>query len=170
MLTRRMLTRRMLTRRMVAGALAVAGSAVLSTGCRAGDGGASAARREIGRPAVGFLAASDQAGGERSVIVEEIQLATAGYVAIHADAAGAPGERLGSTGLLAPGTHRGVVVTFDRSPDHLSTVHAVVYAEDNESTTLDFPLSDRPVRVDGRVVTLPIAIGSDAAGDHPVQP
>ncbi len=71
----------------------------------------------------------DQRSDGSAVVVAEVTLPAAGFVAIHADEDGVPGVILGMSGLLAGGTSTGVTVTLDRPLESSQAVFAVAYVD-----------------------------------------
>ena len=71
----------------------------------------------------------DQRSDGAAVVVAEVTLPAAGFVAIHADEDGVPGVILGMSGLLAGGTSTGVTVTLDRPLESSQAVFAVAYVD-----------------------------------------
>jgi len=57
------------------------------------------------------LAVSDQTANALSVTVDSATLSQPGFIAIHSDANGAPGNDIAASGLLTTGTHADVAIT-----------------------------------------------------------
>ena len=71
----------------------------------------------------------DQRSQGAAVVVAEVTLPAAGFVAIHADEDGVPGVILGMSGLLTGGTSTGITVTLDRPLESSQAVFAVAYVD-----------------------------------------
>ena len=87
---------------------------------------------------------SDQDFGE-SVTVKLVTLSGSGYVVIHADADGSPGEVIGHSGVLT-GVSESLVVTLDRASKPGETLYAMLHGEDDDDGVYSFPDADAPLR------------------------
>lgn len=104
------------------------------------------------------IVAGDQHSAGGNVVITQVTLAKAGYIAIHADVNGAPGTVLGVSPLLSNGTHDNVVVHLSQ-PAHAGTkVMPVVHVESKGDTSFDYPKDDPPATVEGRVVVITIQV------------
>lgn len=89
-----------------------------------------------------------------------------GWIAIHADDNGRPGEVLGHA-PLREGENAGVAVRLDR-PASSGTLYAMVHADDPDDDSYTFPDGDPPVEADGQPVVEPLryaATGEGAGGE-----
>jgi hypothetical protein len=133
------------------------------------------------------LAVADQAIGKEGLVqVTSVTVPEAGWIALHADKAGEPGEILGQT-PLAPGAHGDVVITFDwhraTTPMHLLLYQDLGVAGRFEPETVDAPFTyqgnpisatftttlpldvyviDQPVALTGEVVVERITVDQPA--------
>jgi hypothetical protein len=136
-------------------------------------GGGTAGGEVAEGPSAGASAASGAAlatGGEQSgdgttVTVPQAEISGVdGWLAIHADDNGRPGEILGHA-PLREGENADVVVRLDQ-PTSSGRVYAMVHADDPNDDAYTFPDGDPPVEVDGQTVVEPIqyAVTGDQAG------
>ena len=139
------------------------GDAAASAGGTAGD--------EIAEsPSAGGTAATGaalQAGGQQSGDGTTVTVARAeisgvdGWVAIHADNNGQPGEVLGHA-PLRDGENTDVAVQLDkRTPS--GRLYAMVHSDDPDDDRYTFPDGDPPVEADGQTVVEPIRTRSPAS-------
>jgi len=75
------------------------------------------------------ISAGNQHTDGKSVIITEVTMKAAGWVAVHTDANGAPGVVLGVSSLLQPGTHNNVTVSFAKTLSAGTKVMPVVHEE-----------------------------------------
>ena len=71
----------------------------------------------------------DQRSDGATVVVAEVTLPAAGFVALHADEDGVPGVILGLSGLLPAGTSSEVTLTLDRPLESSQPLFAVAYVD-----------------------------------------
>ena len=64
-----------------------------------------------------------------TVLIDKVLIAMEGYVVIHEDADGKPGEIIGSSKLLSKGEHMGVEVALERDSVQGETLHAMLHSE-----------------------------------------
>ncbi len=64
-------------------------------------------------PGENSITAVDQPVTDNSITVMNVSLEESGWVVVHADADGGPGEVIGVSSVLAPGDHEDVVITLD---------------------------------------------------------
>ena len=107
--------------------------------------------------ATGSISASDQSGDGSTVLVDEVTIeGGGGFVVVHLDDDGAPGEVLGHV-EIPEGTSTDVTVTLDSPVDEDVTLWPMLHFDAGEVGTYEFPGPDGPVVVDGDVVMVPIA-------------
>lgn len=106
------------------------------------------------------VTAGDQAVSENSITVDNVTMEEAGWLVVHADNEGAPGEVIGISDVISAGSHDNVIVTFNDSADvnvgdtlwlmlHSDTGVAGEYEFDGENG-LDLPVmgsDDTPVMI-----------------------
>lgn len=113
--------------------------------------------------------AGQQSGDGTTVTVPRAEISGVdGWLAIHADDNGAPGEVLGHA-PLREGENQDVAVALDR-PSPSGRLYAMVHADDPDDDRYTFPDGDPPVEADGQVVVEPIqytATGEQANGNLP---
>lgn len=115
--------------------------------------GAALAQEDV----TGSISASDQSGDGSTVAVDEVTIeGGGGFVVVHLDDDGAPGEVLGQV-EIAEGTSSDVTVTLDSPVDEDATLWPMLHFDAGEIGTYEFPGPDGPVVVDGDVVMVPIA-------------
>lgn len=106
--------------------------------------------------ATGSISASDQSGDGSTVLVDEVTIEGAdGFVVVHLDDGGAPGEVLGHA-EISEGTSTDVTVTLDSPLTEDVTLWPMLHFDAGEVGTYEFPGPDGPVTVDGDVVMVPI--------------
>ncbi len=110
---------------------------------------------DIGRRDSFYLRASDQFGDGTSVLIEEVVLTgTSGWIAIHSNGHGGPGEIIGVSDLLPPGTTGRVRITLNKVLESSDAVFPMLHMETNNNSTYDFPRADGPARINGELVML----------------
>ncbi len=106
--------------------------------------------------ASGSISASDQTGDGSTVIVDEVTIEGGdGFVVVHLDDDGAPGEVLGHAGI-PEGTSTDVTVTLDSPVEQDVTLWPMLHLDAGEIGTYEFPGADGPVVVEGDIVMVPI--------------
>ncbi len=110
-----------------------------------------------------------QSGDGKSVTVPRADLSGVnGWLAIHADDNGQPGEVLGHA-PLREGENTDVAVRLDQ-PVRSGRLYAMVHADDPDDGAYTFPDGDPPVEADGQVVVEPVQYtvsGEQPGGDLP---
>lgn len=93
-----------------------------------------------------------------TITVESLYLDQPGFVVVHADADGSPGEVIGNSELLE-GEVTNLVVSIDETLAG-SRVHAMLHYDDGDGvyTSLD---EDIPVRAEGSVVNQPVTLQAE---------
>ena len=149
-------------------------------GDTAASGGGTTGGEVAERPSAGGAAAGaatgaaletggEQSGDGTSVTVPQAQISGVdGWVAIHADDGGQPGEVIGHA-PLSEGENADVAVPID-TPAPSGRLYAMVHADDPDDDRYTFPDGDPPVEMDGRPVVEPIqytVAGEEAGGDLP---
>lgn len=137
------------------------------------DGGDTTAEvADDGAPPMGpaELTADDQSGDGTELTVASVTLPAAGYVAVHADADGAPGPVIGHSELLPEGESTDVVVPLDPPVDATATVWPMAHVDTNENGEYDFAppevTDDGPATFeDGEVAVVPIEYSLDGADE-----
>ncbi len=88
-----------------------------------------------------------------TVVVEEVVSVGPGFIVIHADDNGAPGEVLGNT-AVTDGTNADVAVTLSRDVVHEETLYAMLHVDEGTVGEYEFPGPDGPARdANGDVIT-----------------
>jgi len=77
------------------------------------------------------ISVSDQSSGD-SIVVDSAWLGQGGYIAVHADADGAPGSVIGVSDLLVAGNNTGVSVALDRASQSGEALYAVVHVDNGD--------------------------------------
>jgi hypothetical protein len=113
---------------------------------------------KMGDEATYSLVAADQTSNGKAVKIPEAYLKAKGYIAIHADAGGAPGPVLGASDLLDAGEVKNVRVKLKTPIDKSADVWPMIHIEDNGNTTYDFPNGDAPATVGGQVVMVKVRV------------
>lgn len=120
----------------------------------AGDGGERAGDKEAGGTEARI---ADIAGSQDGRVVEIPRAEipdTEGWIAVHADDGGQPGEVLGVAPLSA-GRNTNVEVELDRPLDSPQRLYAMLHKEDPANGEYTFPDGDPPVREGGEAVVEP---------------
>lgn len=105
----------------------------------------------------GSISATDQSGDGSTVLVDEVTIeGGGGFVVVHLDDGGAPGEVLGNV-EIPEGTSTDVTVTLDTPVDEDTTLWPMLHFDAGEVGAYEFPGPDGPVVVDGDVVMVPVA-------------
>ena len=89
------------------------------------------------------ITVADQDADSVAVLVSDAQLAVAGFVEIHADLNGAPGDIIGTSALLQPGDHKNVSVIATLKPG--ATYYAMLHSDDGDGVfkaANDAPIKD----------------------------
>lgn len=94
------------------------------------------------------LAVADQSAG-KNVVVGKVSVATAGWIVIHEDRAGKPGNILGAL-RVDPGTHSGLTVELLRDTSAGQVYYAMLHS-DNGDKKFDHAV-DLPVQENGSPV------------------
>lgn len=87
---------------------------------------------------------------EGQVTVEEVVSEGAGWIVIHADADGSPGQVIGQT-AVSNGENNDVVVDIN-TEDATETLYAMLHTDTDEEGTYEFPDADPPVQDNGEIV------------------
>lgn len=115
-------------------------------------GGVAVAQEDVS----GSISASDQSGDGSTVMVDEVTIeGGGGFVVVHLDDGGSPGEVLGHV-EVPEGTSTDVTVTLDSPVEEDVTLWPMLHFDAGEVGTYEFPGPDGPVVVDGDVVMVPI--------------
>lgn len=102
------------------------------------------------------LFVTDQEPGE-DLNLNSIVLREGGYVAIHQDANGAPGNIIGTTEFLPEGEHENIDISLDREVGAGETLYAMIHTDDGDqvfNADQDDPLMDNgaPVMVSFMII------------------
>lgn len=104
----------------------------------------------------GLVANGRLAGGP--VLINEVKLATSGYVVVHSDNGGVPGTVRGVSGLLSAGVSREVMIELSRASIAGETLWAMLHQDDGDGE-FEFPGADTPLRDDaGEMIMVSIPI------------
>ena len=109
------------------------------------------------------LEAEAQDSDGTSIVVSSVTLPAQGFVAVHADADGAPGAVIGHSDLLPAGNSTDVIVTLDEAITESTTLWPMVHIDlDRDGSYLFAPPDDAVdlpgVTGDGDVAVIPVAI------------
>ena len=121
------------------------------------------------------IVAEDQGSVGTSIVVAEVDLPSAGFVAVHSDDDGSPGPVIGVSDLLPAGTTDDVTVRLDEPLASDAVVHPMVHIDTNENGIYEFGTVsgvDGPgVTAEGDVAVTSATIGvarsdpADSVGD-----
>lgn len=84
-----------------------------------------------------------------SIMIENIQLSERGYVVIHEDDNGSPGNVIGHSGLLS-GNISNVIIPLERLASN-EMLHAMLHVDDGDYQ-YEFPGDDSPLKQNGEIV------------------
>lgn len=110
-----------------------------------------------GESVTGTIEASDQESDGMSVDVTSATLeGSAGFIVVHADDGGAPGEVVGHA-PIPEGESTDVTVELDREIG-TATYWPMLHFDAGETGAYEFPGPDAPVTVEGEIVMTPIEV------------
>ncbi len=90
------------------------------------------------------VTAPEQAGGSE-VFIERATLTDDGYVVIHEDEDGTPGEVIGASDLLPKGEHVNLIIVLDKEVAEGDVLHAMLHKDDGDGVfdpEKDLPITD----------------------------
>lgn len=100
----------------------------------------------------------------RTATIASANLATNGFIAIHADANGAPGTVIGVSALLTVGPQANVSVPLNRASRKGEVLHAMLHVDADGDGKYTFPGPDVPATdATGATVTVPFTVGVTAS-------
>jgi len=88
------------------------------------------------------ISADEQSSDGSTIVVASINLPSAGFIAVHADADGAPGPVIGNSELLPAGESTDVIVTLDTPLAASGTVFPMVHIDIDGDGVYDFAPPD----------------------------
>lgn len=97
-----------------------------------------------------------------TAVVDSVTLKKPGFVAIHEDQNGEPGQILGVSGLLSAGTHENVVISLLRKTVNGENLFAVTHIDNGDGTFEES--ADEPAKEDGSVVMTQFQVSSETSG------
>lgn len=97
------------------------------------------------------VVASDQEGDGSSVVVEKIVSSGPGFIVIHVDNAGAPGDVIGNSPVV-DGENSNVSVALDKSVENGTVLWAMLHTDAGTAGVYEFPGADGPVSVGDAIV------------------
>jgi predicted component of type VI protein secretion system len=128
-------------------------------GCKSGDKGIKlGTEHKVGDAATYSLTAADQSGKGKAVKIPLVNSTDKGFVVIHADGGGNPGEVIGHSELLSPGETKNVRVKLDKKLTASGKVWPMLYSDTNGNGTFDASGGDQPAKVNNAVVTIAIDV------------
>ncbi len=127
-------------------------------GCGGDKGIKLGTDRTVGNAATYSIEAADQTSNGKAIKLPSVHTKDKGYIAVHADAEGAPGPVIGVSELLEAGETEDVRIKLTDRLDDSASVWPMLHIEDNGNTTYDFPNGDAPAKVDNQVVVVKIAV------------
>lgn len=97
-----------------------------------------------------------------SAVIDAVNLANPGFVAIHENQNGAPGPILGISELLPKGAHENIVISLSRKTVSGEELFAKVYADNGDAK---FDSSDQEVKeTNGNPLTAQFLVSSETNG------
>jgi plastocyanin len=120
------------------------------------------------------IVADDQDSDGSSIVVAQVDLPAAGFIAVHADGGGSPGPVIGVSELLPAGSTNDVTVTLDEPLAADATVFPMVHIDTDDNGVYEFGTVegvDGPgLTADGDVAVVPanvvVAAGDSAGTDE----
>lgn len=113
-------------------------------------------------PSQPMMSVTAQLPDVSGVTVREAALTQHGYIVIHEDEEGQPGDVIGVSDLLEPATYRGFTVMLDRDTHAGERLYAMLHTDDGDGE-FTFPQSDPPTRgADGLVVVASFPVTTEA--------
>jgi hypothetical protein len=106
--------------------------------------------------AVPSVTVSDQAVRDGSIVVAEVASSGPGWIVIHSEAAGKPGPVAGYA-KVADGANRDVIVKIDTAVA-TPRLFAMLHLDAGTVGVYEFPGADKPVMVDGKMVSPPFSV------------
>lgn len=114
---------------------------------------ATFSEHEAGTPDSFDVRTRDQSGDGRSVTVDEASLTgRSGWIVVHADDYGAPGQIIGVSNQISAGTTSNVSISLSQPISSSRYVIVMLHYEDNGDSTFDYPAADQPVVISGQIV------------------
>ena len=95
------------------------------------------------------LTADAQESDGTTIVVATVTLPSAGFIAIHGDADGAPGPVVGHSELLPAGDSADVTVTLDEPLTESGTLHPMVHIDINDNGVYEFFPPDETIDAPG---------------------
>ena len=127
-----------------------------STAAPAGTA-AAAGSAAPGATVTGSIAAADQTSDGKTIKVSSVNITgSSGFIAIHADAAGAPGPVVGHA-TIPEGDSKDVVITLD-APIKTGAYWPMLHTDAGKIGTYEFPGPDGPVKTGADVVMKKITV------------
>jgi len=102
---------------------------------------------------------SDQPIKDDTVTIAKVVSNGPGWLVVHADKNGAPGPVLGET-AVADGENTNVVVKL-ATEGRTETLYAMLHTDAGTVGAYEFPGDDKPVSVDGKVITPAFKVASE---------
>lgn len=109
-----------------------------------------------GLPVIPSVTVIDQEVKDGSVTVPEVVSDGQGWIVIHADQDGSPGQVLGHA-AVGPGFNQDVQVEIDTA-NVTDTLWAMLHEDTGEQGVYEFPGGDPPVRVNDQIVVQPFEV------------
>jgi plastocyanin len=128
-----------------------------------------------GGPAISpaTIVADEQESDGSSIVVAQVDLPAAGFIAVHADGGGSPGPVIGVSELLPAGTTDDVPVSLDEPLTADATLYPMVHIDTNDNGVYEFGTVDGVdgpgLTAEGDVAVVPADIAV-AGGDTAEQP
>ena len=127
--------------------------------CGGGDKGIKlGTKHKVGDDASYSVEGADQTSNGKAVKVPEAYFKDKGYIAIHADAGGAPGPVIGVSELIPAGEAENVRIKLTKPLKDSADVWPMIHLEDNGNSTYDFPNGDAPAKVGEKVVVVKVNV------------
>ena len=124
----------------------VAATSLVAVACSSDDDSSSdttvAATSEEVTTTPSSISADEQSSDGTTIVIASINLPSAGFIAVHDDADGAPGAVIGNSEVLPAGESTGVVVTLDTPLTESGMVFPMVHIDIDGDGVYDFAPPD----------------------------
>lgn len=118
------------------------------------------AASEASATAVSSVNIEDQMSDGTTIIVQSVDLPSAGFIAIHADNGGSPGAVIGNSALLPAGPSSDVSIALDGALEGTSIVWPMVHIDSDSDGQYTFMPPDNAVDVPGITADGNVAVAS----------
>lgn len=130
-------------------AILVAATSLIAVACSSDDDSSDSdttdAATEEAIPAAASLSADEQSSDGSTIVVASISLPAPGFIAVHADADGAPGAVIGNSDVLPAGESVDVTVTLDAPLTETAMVFPMAHIDIDDDGIYTFEPPDNAI-------------------------